>query len=80
MKLTLACLAAAVSASTASKILLVGDSWAEKAGTPLAKVLKNHGSGLEVVNKGIGGSTAEQWAENKNSVKTLIDFHGGKVP
>lgn len=69
---------ASVSAAASPKILLVGDSWAEKAGTPLAKVLEKHQSPLEVVNKGIGGSTAKQWAENKNSVKTLVDLHGGK--
>ena len=79
MKLALLLAAAAGAAvASASKILLVGDSWAEKAGTPLAEVLKKHGSPLQVVNKGIGGSTAAQWAENPDKVRTLVELNGGK--
>jgi hypothetical protein len=30
-----------------------------------------------VVNKGISGSTAKQWARDPNSVKSLVDLNGG---
>ena len=76
--LLLSSLLATASAAGNKKVLLVGDSWAEKAGTPFAEVLKKHDSPLTVVNKGIGGSTAKQWAENKNSVKSLVELHGGE--
>ena len=61
----------------ASKILLVGDSWAFKAGDPLKEVLKNHSDPREVVNRGISGSTAAQWADLPDHVRTLVDMHGG---
>ena len=78
MKLSALLVAAATGTAACSKILLVGDSWAEKAGNPLKEVLKKHGSPLEVVNKGIGGSTAKQWAEEPNHVRTLVEENGGK--
>jgi hypothetical protein len=81
MKLGLALAAAAAGPAVvvaASKILLVGDSWAEQGGTPLAEVLKKHGSPLQVINKGIGGTTAAQWAENPDKVRTLVELNGGK--
>jgi hypothetical protein len=64
---------------TPLKVLLVGDSWAEKAGKPFEAVLKKNGSPLEVVNKGIGGSTAQQWAHDKNSVRDLVTMAGGEA-
>eukprot|EP00933_Yihiella_yeosuensis_P072080 TRINITY_DN80376_c0_g1_i1.p1 TRINITY_DN80376_c0_g1~~TRINITY_DN80376_c0_g1_i1.p1 ORF type:complete len:250 (+),score=42.62 TRINITY_DN80376_c0_g1_i1:105-854(+) len=48
------------------KVLIVGDSMAEFAKSTLA----THCGGVTVVNKGSGGSTAAQWAQNTDCCNT----------
>jgi MYXO-CTERM domain-containing protein len=51
------------SAARAAKLVVVGDSWAEQSADELEAVLVGHGQGFITVDpNGIGGTTADQWA------------------
>ena len=58
------------SAPKSSEIVLIGDSWAEFAGTQTVK--KACGSSFKVTNGGIGGTTAAQWSASSSLVSESV--------
>jgi len=63
-------------AAFAADVLVFGDSWAEGSANELQDVLTWHGTGLTVAGYGIGGTTADQYANQyPTAIPDVIALH-----
>eukprot|EP01052_Picozoa_sp_SAG31_P045459 SAG31_NODE_8306_length_1477_cov_1.867925_1_plen_129_part_10 len=58
--------------SEAAEVVIFGDSWGTGAGRAFLDMLERHGSTATVDNVAVGGTTAESWARNPDSLAAAI--------
>ena len=58
-------------------VLCFGDSWAFLGANALKNKVNRHHPSVQVVGYGVSGSTAKQWAQNKNQLVSYLRTHGG---